>query len=117
MINATILANGNLKVTAGNEGRAWLADEMASDHYDFWATLASALESYSCNGSYTPFDAGQANPFVGLTDAPCIAESLDIDDDGQAQIIGRFWYFERYMLDCPLEQLRNHGRVIFTLAR
>lgn len=117
MINATILPNGNLKITAGNESRAWLAEQMAGDRYNFWATLWDAFEDYACNGSFEPFDAGEANPFVGLTSAPCIAESMSIADNGDRTIDGQFWYFDRYQIDCPLEQLRNCGRVIFTLAK
>lgn len=116
-MNATILPNGDLKLTAGNAGRKWLADSMADERYSFWCVLWDGLESYACNGSYEPFDAGDANPFVGLTSAPCIAETMDYLDDGTKEIQGRFWYFADYMIACPLEQLRNHGRAVFTLAK
>lgn len=117
MITATKLPNGDLKLSASNACRAWLAESMASKHYNFWSTLADGLESYWTNGSYQPFDAGDGNPFVGLTSAPCIAETMNFEDDGTQTIDGDFWYFDRYVIDCPLEQLRNFGRAVFTLAR
>lgn len=77
-------------------------------------TLCAMLEQYSCNGSYTFFDAGQGNPFVGLTEAPCIAESMDIDDDGENIIQGEFWCYTEYMLKCPVETLLSEGSVVFS---
>lgn len=74
-------------------------------------------ECYWTNGSYQPFDAGQGNPFVGLTDAPCIAESMDYADDGQATIQGNFWYYGDYMITSFIEVLIRDKRVVFTLCR
>ena len=68
-------------------------------------TLCAMLEQYSCNGSYAFFDAGQGNPFVGLTNAPCIAEAMDTDNDGTNIIRGEFWCYVEYMIKCPVETL------------
>jgi hypothetical protein len=81
MLNCTILPNGDLKLTADNETRAEIADYQRRGR-NYWLIMAELLESYSCNGSYTHFDAGAANPFVGLTSAPCIAETMHYNDDG-----------------------------------
>lgn len=116
MINATVLPCGDLKVTAGNETRSEIA-RWISDGRDRSTIAADLFESYSCNGSFTPFDAGDGNPFVGLTGAPCIAESMTVEDDGARAIDGRFWYFGDYMIRDELEELARRGRVIFTLAR
>ncbi len=89
----------------------------ALDDYGFWFTFHQILEDYYCNGSYAPFNAGDGNPYVGLTDAPCIAEDLDIHEDGRREIIGRFWYYGDYMINCPLETLASTGSVIFSLFR
>lgn len=113
----TRLENGNLKLTLNEEGREWLSDVMADKHFFFWTALSDLFESYACNGSYTPFDAGDGDPFVGLTSAPCIAEAMDYPDDGRRVIEGDFWYFDRYMIDDPLEELRDNGETIFQLAK
>lgn len=115
-ITATRLANGNLLITADNEARAEIADAMRDPHKCYWGIMADQFESYACNGSYTHFDAGQADPFVGLTSAPCIAESMSYDDDGNAEIDGDFWFFADYMIRDDLSELRNKGRVVYTLA-
>lgn len=108
-------ATGNLHVTCDRpEDQEELAE--IDSARGFWAALAEGLEGYSCNGSYAPFDAGDGNPFVGLTSAPCIAESLDWDDDGQAEIVGRFWYHANYMTECAVAELCAGNTVVFTLG-
>jgi hypothetical protein len=116
MINITAfpLSNGNLRITANNDARAWLKEACAENGY--WSVLSDAFEGYSTNGGFTPFDAGDANPFVGLTSAPCIAESMDYPDSGQREVVGRLWCFERYMIDDPLDELKRFGRTTFQLA-
>ena len=111
-ITCTILENGNLQLVADDAES--LADEYESR--GFWSAFCDGMESYSCNGSFTPFDAGNANPFVGLSSAPCIAESMSIDDDGAQTIDGRFWFFADYMITCPIKKLINGESVVFTLA-
>lgn len=115
-MNATIEADGSLKLTASNEDRARIKELETRGVHDPVAILADLLESYFTNGGFEPFDAGQGNPFVGLTSAPCIAESMTTHDDGENEIIGRFWYFGAYMLRDPVEDLKRRGRVVFDLA-
>lgn len=116
LINCVKLPNGDLLVTACNEARANIK-AMQQSNRDYWSILGELFEPFFTNGSYEPFDAGDGNPFVGLTSAPCIAESLDYLDDGTKRIQGEFWHFENYMLVDPLDELRNRGRTVFTLAR
>lgn len=115
MVNVVKLTNGDLKVTASNADRAEIT--MHLQERNRWIIWADLLEPFACNGSYTAFDAGDGNPFAGLTSAPCIAESIDIDDDGTQSVVGDFWYFENYAFEDELETLKNTGQVIFTLAR
>ena len=115
MFNLKIQKSGDLLLTADNDGRKWLSEKMP-EQCDL-ALLPQILEPFSTNGSFTFFDAGQGNPFVGLTETPCIAESIDYDDIGNAQIIGNFWFFGAYMLRDCCEDLKNSGRVVFQLAR
>ncbi len=114
MITCRILPSGNLLVTASNTARQELADCIARG-YDYWTIFADAFENYSCNGSFTPFDAGNGNPFVGLTSAPCIAESMMHHGD-ELVPDGDVWWFPDYMIRDPLEELKNHGRTVFQLA-
>ena len=115
MIECNILENGNLQLSIAEEcDREEFADNL--EYRGFWSAFFDGMEPHSCNGSFTPFDAGDANPFVGLTSAPCIAESMDIDDKGQCEIVGRFWYYDDYAITCPLEKLASEGRVVFQLA-
>lgn len=112
-IDLAITSEG-LVMRASPEARRELADTLIEQ--GFWTTLADMLEPYFTNGSYQPFDAGQGNPFVGLTDAPCIAEHLDVDDDGTQEIVGRFWLFPNYMVECPIETLIEKGTVTWRKA-
>lgn len=114
MIKCTILPNGDLLTTADNEARANIAAMLR--HSSYWTIMADLFEAYSCNGSFTLFDAGDGNPFVGLTSAPCIAESMDYMDNGDHKIVGQFWYASDYMLTCNLEALRDRGRYVWSLA-
>ncbi len=108
--------NGNLHITMAEEFRAELLEAIEGDR-GFWSILADLFEPYFANGSYEPFDADDGNPFVGLTSAPCIAESMAVDDDGTRTIVGDFWYFARYMIDDPLEELATEGETFFQLAQ
>lgn len=103
---------GALRVSFHPSDRAELV-EMADEKSAF-DILLEGTESYWTNGSYRPFDAGDANPSVGLTDAPCIAESMDYDDDGQASIVGDFWFFNQYAVECFIERMLEYGYVDFT---
>ena len=127
MIKCTILKNGNLKITAGNEARQWIKEnrifctekktnKKVYPLRGYWDCMADLFEGYSCNGSFSHFDAGKANPFVGLTDAPCIAESMYPDDDCKNVIDGRLWAFKDYVMRDDLEELKNKGFVIYQLV-
>lgn len=83
MIKCAVLKNGALKVTAGNQTRKLikeLQNQATGRVWNYWEIMQALFEGYACDSSFTHFDAGQANPFVGLTDAPCIAESMLVND-------------------------------------
>lgn len=112
ILTATVTPNGNLKLTANNAARAWLKEQVLDGKRDL-DILWDGLEGYWNNGSFEPFDAGDANPFVGISSAPCIAESMDVDDDGTKSISGRFWHHRNYMIESFADQLKNRGFVYF----
>lgn len=110
-----IQPNGALLITATQEGREWIEEQQARER-DSTSILIDALERYWANGSYTPFDAGVANPFVGLTAAPCVAEEMAYGDDSKREVVGKLWWFPQYEMVDPVEELRTKGRVVFTAA-
>lgn len=114
-MNIEILENGNLKLSLEFDDIEEINYQKSLDSADD-CIISVLLEPYSCNGSYAFFDAGDGNPFVGLTDAPCIAEQLDYLDDGAIEIIGNFWYYDNYMIKSFIDELVELGEVIFTLA-
>lgn len=113
-ITVEIDPNEQLVLIATEEGVQWLKDHR-DDRSDY-DILLEILEPCSCNNSFTLFDASDANPNVGLTSAPCIAEAMSFSEDGQRAIEGRFWYFERYQLDSMVDTLINKGRISFNLG-
>jgi len=118
MFDLTVLESGHLKITLDfadeNERDVLVSDilEMQSEKDDL-TILIEGTESYWANGSFQPFDADQGNPFVGLTSAPCVAESMEYHDDGACEIYGRFWYFGNYQIVSFLDVLIETGQVVF----
>lgn len=121
-LTITVTPGGHLKLVAGHEAREEIHDilerlaRVGSSNIDI-DVLWEVLETYSSNGAYEPFDAGQANPFVGLTSAPCIAERMIYEEDGTKTIDGRLWWYPNYQIESPVDTLAKTGEVIFTLAQ
>ena len=114
MINCKILENGDLKITADNSSRAELKYQRKRSGY--WGAMAEAFEGYTSNGSFSHFDAGAAIPFVGLTSAPCIAESMCVSDVGENEIQGHLWAFMDYQINDDLGELISTGKVVYQLV-
>ena len=110
-----ILPNGNLQLKADASDVEELMDY--KDERNETTLMSDLLEPYSTNSSFSFFDAGDANPFVGLTSAPCIAESLsDPDDDGKMEEEGRLWWFPDYAVRSIVDELIETGEVVFQAA-
>lgn len=106
------IINAGLELTLeGDEN-----EEIADNDRDYWANMSELFEPTMCNGSFTHFDASTANPFVGLTSAPCVAEGMGYDDEGKASIEGRFWYFADYALRDDLAELIAGKTVVYTMG-
>lgn len=113
----TELENGNLKLELEAEDREDFDYESNKNNYQALEyNMYDLFEDYSYNGGYTLFDAGDANPFVGLTDAPCIGEAMDSDDDGNRSVIGKLWHYSDYMVSNYIDELYKNGFVIFEFA-
>ena len=113
---ATLLKNGDLEIILWDATDHDELAEMLADKTDM-DILLEGFEHYFTNGSYHPFNAGDGNPHVGLTDADCIAESINFDDNGDAEIVGAFWYDPDYVYRSCIRHIIENGRVVFTLAQ
>lgn len=112
-MNIHILENGNLRLCFDSEDEKEGIRHLPSA-YDDVGLLQVLLEPYTVNGSFTPFDAGLANPPVGLTNAPCIAESMEVTEDGNIVSKGqRVWWFPNYQIRGPIDELLRNGCVDF----
>jgi hypothetical protein len=112
MIDCEILENGDLKLIADEEAREYIAERQDAGAC-YWSIMAELFEDHACNGSYTHFDAGQADPFVGLTAAPCIAEGMAYPDSGDLETVGRVWWLSDYAIRDDLGELRDTGETIY----
>lgn len=119
MFTLTELADGNLEVTFDDAVTAEDIDDLRHDmtRLDEVAILQEGTESYWTNGGYRPFSAADANPAVGMTEAPCIAEDIAFHDDGRAEVVGKLWWFPNYAVESFLDTLIASRRVVFTLAQ
>ena len=106
MLGFEVLDNGDLKITADNWARSELA-QMNNTARDYWEIMSEAFDDTSIDGGYTHFDPGQSNPFVGLTSAPCIAESIYVDEIGTAPLRGGFGILISIRLLVILKSLRT----------
>jgi hypothetical protein len=103
------LENGNLKLSIDACDREELTEIM--QWYLENDVLSELLESYRCNGGYSPvFD-------YGLTDAPGIVDTLYYDDNEDvAPTYNKLWWFPNYMLESFAQTLHDNLSVIFTKA-
>ena len=112
----TVLPAGHLQIEIDEDTVLELTDLRDRRGYDDVTTLMHLLEPEWTNGRYEPFDAGAANPFVGLTSAPCIAESMGYDEDADKSVVGKLWWFPNYMVRSPIDDLIENRKVVFTFA-
>lgn len=114
-IECKVLENGDLKLIANEETRAYIT-ECEANQFGYWNIMATLFEHYATNGQYEHFDAGDADPFIGLSAAPCIAEWMDYPDEGGREILGRLWWLSDYAIRDDLAELRETGETIYHLA-
>lgn len=113
-MDITILENGNLKLSLSPDEREEVAERLEQVGEDL--VLVELTEPYWTNGGFQAFDAGNGKPFVGLTSAPCIAESMSHDDDGEPSIEGRLWWFPDYAVRSAVQELVEKGEVEWPIA-
>lgn len=113
MIKTRILSNGNLLLTADNEARQELAEAYAAGGYPRAERCIS--EELHENMEFV-----QPEEIGALTDAPILAfcDDLDYPDNDDRILIegASVYYFGDYAITDPFEQLKNRGRVVFSVA-
>lgn len=109
-----ILENGNLKLSLSSDEKEEVAERLEQVGEDL--VLVELTEPYWANGGFQAFDAGNGKPFVGLTSAPCIAESMSHDEEGEPSVEGRLWWFPDYAVRSAVQELVEKGSVEWPLA-
>ena len=112
MLNFEILENGNLSITAENPVEI---QELLDDGKGYQDIIHELFEATSCNGSFTFFEGGYGNPYTGINNFPSVAESMDTDDDGNNEIVGRYWYLNDYCTVLETEEWAKGNTVIYNL--
>ncbi len=110
-LNLTILETGNLEISFDESDREGI-EEMLDRHSDL-SILLEGTEHYFTNGGFHPFDGSNDVPQIGLFGGTCIAETLNFDDDGNAEIEGDFWYDPNYAIRCCITEMLEEGKLSF----
>lgn len=109
-----ILPDGNLKLKIvqdnEEEDRDW--DKLIKQPNDdaLWSLLEDGR--YIGNG-WTMVDADKIG---AMTEAPMICDDYSVEDDDDYVVYGSVWWFPNYMVEDPIETLRDKGEVIFKLG-
>lgn len=111
-----ITTKGDLEIYFDEMDREEIQEMLDSNSKTDLDILLEGFEHYFTNGSYHPFDASHGNPFVGLSSDICIAESINLTDDGDAEIDGAFWHYPETYRYNIIEQLLENEKVVFKLV-
>lgn len=114
-LNAKILDNGNLEITYDSIDYDEICEMLDAGKTDI-DILLEGFEHYLTNGSFTPFDGSDGNPRIGLFGGTCIAEVMNIDEEGNCEIDGNFWYDGEYAIRCAITEMLLEDKVIFLKA-
>lgn len=107
----TVLPDGDLLITADNEGRAWLKEQLRETSVvHFWPWFVDDQLSY-----YYPWlRFAQPEELAALTSAPILLETAP---DGNDLADPRVWWFPNYAVEDEFKTLRQTGRLVMTLAK
>jgi hypothetical protein len=107
--------NGNLLIIANNEDRSLLADAYRTTSPYSRAEMLISEAFHEVLTFIAPENIG------ALTEAPILCDDVDFPDDANGFVpydeTSRVWWFPNYMVTDPWEELKNKGRVEFTLAK
>lgn len=113
MLKAYIVPTGNLYIELTcEETRRRLQDTL--DIAGFWEALSNAFKTHVSKGHYTPVNPAEGKPYIGITNNPCIAESVYQEVDGSVVISGRLWHYQNHGVNnCPVRDLIETGKTTF----
>lgn len=121
MFDYETLANGDLRIFFREEAnigkRRHTVEEAlealpASNELARWSCLLEALGMLGNGwGQVDPGDIGAmtSDPFI-------ITDDYTVEDDGTVHVYGKLWHFPNYCLRSPLDELREKGETVLTLA-
>ncbi len=112
MFNTRTLENGNLVITASNEGRAYLAER----YRDPLACPDSIMAWLAVDWFELELVSESQYGRLGALTRPPILTDGGLDEEGDTDLSANFWWFPGYMLVDPMEQLKNTGRTWFQHA-
>ena len=102
-----------LRITLTPEGRRELEGRLA---HGGWGSpdsmLYTLLEDHLCNG----WEWIRPEEIGALTSAPILSDESSREDEGLLTQVGTIYWFERYQVLCPVEQLYLKGHVDFDRA-
>jgi len=109
----TVWPNGNLKITADNEARAWIKEQLKEcSVINLWPVF---VEEFI--GFYYPWLRLASDDDLcdmgALTSSPVLIETAN---NGGPSSNPRVWWFPNYQIENEFETLKNSGRLVMTLA-
>jgi hypothetical protein len=110
----SVLPNGDLKITADNEARAWLKEQLQEiSVVDFWPEFVAGFIAF-----YYPwlrYAKDQDLIDMGaLTSSPVLMETMPDGSDNLAE--SRVWWFPNYQVENEFDTLKRTGRLVMSLA-
>jgi len=105
--------NRHLRITLTPEGRTELQARLDNgDNISTDSTLYDLLENCLCNG----WEWIRPEEIGALTSAPILSDDCSRDDSGLLGQIGAVYWFEKYQIQSPGEELLRVGHVDFDKA-
>lgn len=113
-MQATIMDDGNLKITADTEDREGISWHYAEGGDGFNGADSDIVGELRDAG----FERVEPEWIAALTDAPIFSDEVEWPEDGDdmPMVRGRVWWYPSYQVLDPWEELGKDGEVIFKLA-
>ena len=104
---------GDLRLILTTEGRAETETfRIEQSRHGTWAALVCLLGDH-LEGAWELFDPLE---FAGLTWAPILGTGIHRDDQGQLLTVKHLYWFPDYSIRDEVEELLDHGEIIFDRA-
>ena len=106
----SVLPNGDLLVTADNEARAYLKEQLQETSVvDFWPWFVSDFIAF-----YYPWlRYAQPEELGALTSSPIL---MEVTNTGRPLAEPRVWWFPNYQVENEFDTLKRTDRLVMSLA-